>query len=415
MATIDSNIALGVKPLQVENPMNQYAALSQIQSNQQTNQLNALKMQEAEQELADRNSLRGKDINDPNFINEVSKINPKLAIALQKELAANKKSGLESTELESKNFTSAMQQSRDLLDMVKTPEQYIAWHEANHRNPLIGPRLAAGGVTADQSRQHIMATLAQPGGLDRLINESKLGATKFAEQMMTYNAPTNDVKNFQYGQQNSAFVKYQMDKAKAGASQVILPAQQKAFEAELGKGQADSILKSRVAAQDAASILQTNEVGRKILNSGAITGAGADFFVGLNQALKTAGIDAGYADASANSQAYAAAMGQNTAKLIKQFGAGTGLSDNDRIYAEKIAAGKISMDETAIRNILNINDKAARNVINAHNKNVEGIKTNIPLKIEIPRGEPVRTGTVKSGPNAGKRAFEYADGTVEYQ
>jgi hypothetical protein len=37
MATIDSNIALGVKPLQVENPMNQYAALSQIQNAQNQN------------------------------------------------------------------------------------------------------------------------------------------------------------------------------------------------------------------------------------------------------------------------------------------------------------------------------------------------------------------------------------------
>lgn len=37
MANIDPNIALGVKPLQVENPMNQYAALSQIQNAQNQN------------------------------------------------------------------------------------------------------------------------------------------------------------------------------------------------------------------------------------------------------------------------------------------------------------------------------------------------------------------------------------------
>ena len=39
MATIDSNIALGVKPIQIENPMNQYAALSQIQAGQNQNAL----------------------------------------------------------------------------------------------------------------------------------------------------------------------------------------------------------------------------------------------------------------------------------------------------------------------------------------------------------------------------------------
>lgn len=181
MATIDPNIAMGYKPVQIENPLNQLAAYSQIQGAQQGQQLNALKMQEAQLELEDRNKLRGLDINSPDFISNVAKFNPKLALDFLQKQAVAKKSGLETTGLELKNFDDAMKQSRNLLDMVKTPEQYIAWHEANHRNPLIGPRLEASGVTVDQSRQHIMEVLAQPGGLDKLITESKLGATKFAE------------------------------------------------------------------------------------------------------------------------------------------------------------------------------------------------------------------------------------------
>jgi hypothetical protein len=107
-------------------------------------------------------------------------------------------------------------------------------------------------------------------------------------------------------------------------------------------------------------------------------------------------------------------MGQNTAKLIKQFGAGTGLSDADREYATKIAGGSIKLDDKAIRRILDINDRAARNVINSHNKKVEGIKTNIPLKVNIPR-EIARQGKVTSGPNQGKTVIEYTDGTREYK
>jgi hypothetical protein len=221
-------------------------------------------------------------------------------------------------------------------------------------------------------------------GLLRLGTPQALSTAKVLQTQLTALEPTPAIREFNYGLKNPAFTNYQIKKAEAGASKVVLPAQEKAFEAELGKGQADAILKSRTAAEDAATILQTNQVGRDLLNSGAITGAGADFFVGLNQGLKTAGIDFGFADASANSQAYAAAMGQNTAKLIKQFGAGTGLSDGDRKYAEKIAAGQITMDEKAIRRILDINDRAARNVITGHNKKVEGIKTNIPLKVEVP-------------------------------
>ena len=76
-------------------------------------------------------------------------------------------------------------------------------------------------------------------------------------------------------------------------------------------------------------------------------------------------------------------MAANTAKIIKQFGAGTGLSDADREYALKAAAGDISMDEKAIRKILNINNKAAQNAINKHNRDVSGIKTNIPLSVDV--------------------------------
>jgi len=164
--------------------------------------------------------------------------------------------------------------------------------------------------------------------------------------------------------------------------------QEAAFETGLGTGQSKRVMESQERAQAAADILATNEVGRSLLNSGAITGAGADFFVGLNKALKQAGIDFGYADAASNSQAYAAAMAANAGQLIKQFGAGTGLSDADREYATKAAAGQISMDETAIRKVLDINDRAARNIIKRHNQSVKGIKTNIPLEVEIPAAPP---------------------------
>jgi len=242
-------------------------------------------------------------------------------------------------------------------------------------NALAGAQAAPDQAAVIQNRIN---------GLLRLGTPQALNTAKVLQTQLTALEPTPAIREFNYGLKNPEFTKSQIALKRAGATQVVLPAQEKAFEAELGKGQADAILKSRTAAEDAATILATNQVGRDLLNSGAITGAGADFFVGLNQGLKTAGIDFGFADASANSQAYAAAMGQNTAKLIKQFGAGTGLSDGDRKYAEKIAAGQITMDEKAIRRILDINDRAARNVITNHNKKVEKIKTNIPLKVDLP-------------------------------
>ena len=57
MATIDPNIAMGYRPIQIENPLNQYAAISQIQGAQQGQQLNALKMRQAQQEFESQNAL----------------------------------------------------------------------------------------------------------------------------------------------------------------------------------------------------------------------------------------------------------------------------------------------------------------------------------------------------------------------
>jgi len=172
----------------------------------------------------------------------------------------------------------------------------------------------------------------------------------------------------------------------AASTTVNMLPQEKAFEIGLGTGQSKQAIDSKIAALGAATIIETNQTGRNILNSGAITGTGANFFVGFNNALKQAGVDFGYADAAANSQAYAAAMGANVGQLIKQFGAGTGLSDADREFAMQMAGGKITLTEQALRKILDINDKAAGKVIDTHNRTYGGVKTNIPLTVEKPAG-----------------------------
>jgi hypothetical protein len=248
-----------------------------------------------------------------------------------------------------------------------------------------------------------MSAVAQgPQALADAINKSKLGNEKFMEMNKPSNITVNQGGQTQVLQTPGlggkpvsvgtyadvplpAAVEEQKKRiGKASASNINLPPQEKAFEGELGKGQAEELLKGRAAARDAAAIIDTVNTGRDIMKSGMITGAGADFLVNFNQALKTAGIDAGYGDAAANSQAFTANMAGNVGKLIKQFGAGTGLSDADREFAKDMAGGRISLDAKAINKILDINERAARNVISRHNKDVKGIKTNIPLEVEMP-------------------------------
>jgi hypothetical protein len=192
MATIDSNIALGVKPLQVENPMNQYAALSQIQSSQQANQLNALKMQEYERGLGEENKLRallssGADLNSPETIRKMYEISPTKGLEFQTKQQTIKKTGLEATKLESEIVDQRLKQSRQFLDNIdpsdpNAPTMYMQWHKANHADPILGPMLAQRGVTEEQSLATIQNAIAQgPQAFSSLLNQSKLGVEKFAE------------------------------------------------------------------------------------------------------------------------------------------------------------------------------------------------------------------------------------------
>jgi len=76
---IDPSIPLGFRnpQIQVQNPVAQYAQAQELN-------LNALKMQEAQQSMANRNMLRSLDPSSPDYINQVSKMDPKLGLELSK-------------------------------------------------------------------------------------------------------------------------------------------------------------------------------------------------------------------------------------------------------------------------------------------------------------------------------------------
>jgi hypothetical protein len=87
---------------------------------------------------------------------------------------------------QSKLLDDKLKQSRGFLETLDpaspdAAERYMQWHRANHADPVIGKALEARGITVDQSMARIQQLLQTPGGLNRLINESKLGTEKFME------------------------------------------------------------------------------------------------------------------------------------------------------------------------------------------------------------------------------------------
>lgn len=202
-----------------------------------------------------------------------------------------------------------------------------------------------------------------------------------------------------------ARIKRLTEEQKGTKVEIKLPAQEQEFEKALGAGQAKKILEDKNIAEDARSIIDTVQQGRQLLRSGMITGFGAEALTQIGAALNQAGISFA-SDSVANTQAFAANMAQNVGRIIKQFGAGTGLSNADREYAEKMAGGKITLDRAAIERILDINERAARNVITAHNKRVEGVKTNVPLTVELPPAMPAAPAAAPAGRPSLEQIFQ---------
>jgi hypothetical protein len=169
----------------------------------------------------------------------------------------------------------------------------------------------------------------------------------------------------------------------AGTTVNVNNAGETAFAKSLGDEFAKDLVKGRQRALDAASSLQGAEQAKMLLDGGIITGAGADWMLSAGKVLQQAGINLA-PDAIANTEAFAASQAKQVAEIIKQFGAGTGLSDADREFALQAAGGKITMTEQSIRRILDINARAARNTIRAYNAEAQRHTTGMPFDLRVP-------------------------------
>ena len=75
-----------------------------------------------------------------------------------------------------------------------------------------------------------------------------------------------------------------------------------------------------------------------------------------------------------NTEAYIALAAPRVADIIQAFGAGTGLSDADREFAAKAAAGDISMTPQSLQRILKILKKASENKLSMYNDTVAAMQ-----------------------------------------
>ena len=176
---LDPNIALQVKPMELVDPLASYGRVAAIQNAQNQNAL-------AQYQLGAAQRAEQRDVSRMNALAQAGTDNKAIANALLrsgdlKGYSEFVKTIREADKADVDLVDAKLKQSRLFLENVTTPEQYIAWHEANHRDPVLGPVLASRGITAESSRARIEQALATPGGFQNLLNQSKLGTEKFME------------------------------------------------------------------------------------------------------------------------------------------------------------------------------------------------------------------------------------------
>lgn len=206
MALVNPNIALGIQPVQLADPMAQYGKIAAIQSAQNQNALAQYQLGTAQRAEKTQNALAeayAQSVDPATGKIDYNKLTSLVAGGgAGAQLPAIQKSRLEyetaqttQQKAQSDLLDAKLKQSRGFLDTIDpadptAPAKYLAWHEANHKDPIIGAALTARGVSAEQARQSIEAAIAKgPAAFAQMVAQSKLGTEKFMEM----NKPTTSV------------------------------------------------------------------------------------------------------------------------------------------------------------------------------------------------------------------------------
>ena len=147
MAQIDPSIAMSFRPIQIESPVNQMAAIAQLRSAQEASQMNALKMQEYQRGMQQRNALAAihadpkVKIGSPEYLARVQQDAPDLYT----DVAANvqKRAELEEKidERKFKNFERKFSLFKSIVPNIDSEGGVYQYVQAAYNDPDLKPIL----------------------------------------------------------------------------------------------------------------------------------------------------------------------------------------------------------------------------------------------------------------------------------
>jgi hypothetical protein len=245
MALVNPNIAMSYRGIELpqQNALADYAAIQQIQGGRQAQELNALKMQEAQRTAKSQNVLADAyaQATDP----ATGKIDYNKLTGLVAaggggaQLPGIQKLRTEQDTASTKLLSDKLALLPNAYKMADTPEAYLALHQSVHTDPVLGPWLKSVGATPEKG----LATLqnaVQTGKFDELRMGSMQSVAQLLEGMkpvvvspgasvfqggksvftapaapVAPAAPPTSVAEFERAKTDPAFMKFLQDRAAA--------------------------------------------------------------------------------------------------------------------------------------------------------------------------------------------------------
>lgn len=197
MALVNPNIAMGYRGVELpqQNVLADYAAIQQIQGGRQAQELNALKMQEAQAAMQERNALRQLNPAATDYESQLFKVSPQLGIQYRKEQTAAETAKLTQQE-------SAFKVQKAKKDFVAQAQRDTSQNPSDANITAYMEDLAANPLFTAAEKQQMTAgasrLLAMPVEQRRSLMSSQ-GASASELKPVTSVGPTGIVQTPAFG------------------------------------------------------------------------------------------------------------------------------------------------------------------------------------------------------------------------
>ncbi len=432
---IDPSIALGVRGIELQNPLNALAQFSQIQGAQQANKLGQMQMSEYERARTEeeglRNYLAGADLGAAETRNALMAKFGKTGREFAKGLTELDKAKTEEAARKAKLAIDKTAMYRDAVVNITNPADAIEFMKLQASDPDM-----AGTPITRMPLMKVLSTIPQdPVGFENWKKQTALGMSKFVElnkpsvQTINQGGQTQVLQTPGLGgtpvsagtYADVALPKSVEDQkariARAGASNITV-SNEKTYGSKFAGLIADSDAAKLAAAENAPAAAETADRILNLLSTGnVITGTGANVRLQMAKALNLAG--GNDSEKIANTEVLLSSLAETTMGAIKSsnLGAGQGFTNADRDFLEKAKAGQITYDAKSLARLADLSRKAAEKSADTWNKRVNQIPKSAlegpGVSLEPVVVPPRKTASVMKIPSDAISALKSGAGTPE--